>query len=119
MTRADRFNKLIRYIIWTFDVPFQSAIKTVAEKAGVGHSNLSTALGGNERYLTDSIMNKVNVAYDEPFRKEWLLFETGDMLKDNSQVSIADSADIVISQQETIRSLTESLAALTVLIKQR
>ena len=57
MDKKERLNKLVRYIIWAFDVPFQSAIKTIATEAGVNPSNLSTAFRGNETYLTDSLVN--------------------------------------------------------------
>lgn len=117
MEKKERFNKLIRYIIWAYDVPFQSALKTIAEKVGVGHSNLSTALRGNETYLTDNLITKVNYAYGEPFRREWLLFGTGDMLKDNTQVLLNDPESIIASQQETIKSLSDSLSTLTVLLR--
>jgi hypothetical protein len=117
MDKKERFNKLIRYIIWAYDVPFQSALKTISKKVGVGHSNLSTALRGNEIYLTDSLVTKVNYAYGEPFRREWLVFGTGDMLKDNSQAVISDPATIIASQQETIKSLSDSLSALTTLLR--
>ena len=118
MEKKERFNKLIRYIIWAYDVPFQSALKTIAEKVGVGHSNLSTALRGNEIYLTDSLITKVNYAYGEPFRREWLIFGTGDMLTDSSQAVMNDPAIVIASQQETIKKLSESLTALTSLLKQ-
>ena len=118
MERKERFNKLIRYIIWAYDVPFQSALKTIAEKVGVGHSNLSTALRGNEMYLTDNLITKVNYAYGEPFRREWLIFGTGDMLTDSSQAIMSDPATVIASQQETIKKLSESLTALTTLLKQ-
>ena len=117
MEKKERFNKLIRYIIWAYDVPFQSALKTIAEKVGVGHSNLSTALRGNETYLTDNLVTKVNYAYGEPFRREWLLFGTGNMLKDNTQAVLSDPASIIANQQETIKSLSDSLSALTVLLR--
>lgn len=118
MEKKDRFNKLIRYIIWAYDVPFQSALKTIAETVKVGHSNLSSALRGNEIYLTDSLISKVNYAYGEPFRREWLIFGTGDMLTDNSQAVLNDPAVVIASQQETIKKLSESLTLLTSLLNQ-
>lgn len=117
MDKKDRFNKLVRFIIWAYDVPFQSAIKTISSKARVGHSNLSTALNGNEKYLTDSIMNKVNMAYNEPFRKEWLVYGTGDMFTGGHEAVVEDPATVIASQQDTIKKLSESLSALTVLLK--
>lgn len=117
MDKKERFNKLIRFIIWAHDVPFQSAIKTIAAKVGVGHSNLSTALNGNEKYLTDSIINKVNSAYNEPFRKEWLIYGAGDMFSGGYEAVVEDPATVIASQQDTIKKLSESLSALTVLLK--
>lgn len=119
MDKRERFNKLIRYIIWAYDVPFQSALKTISEKVGVGHSNLSSALRGNETYLTDSLITKVNYTYGEPFRREWLLFDAGEMLTDKTQVIMNDPALVISSQQETIKKLTESLTSLTALLKQQ
>lgn len=118
MDKKERFNKLIRYIIWAYDVPFQSALKTIAEKVGVGHSNLSSALRGNEIYLTDNLITKVNYTYNEPFRREWLIFGTGEMLTDSSQAVMNDPATVISSQQDTIKKLSESLTALTSLLKQ-
>lgn len=119
MDKKDRFNKLIRYIVWAFDVSPQSTYKTIAAKAGIGHSNLTTASGGNPRYLTDSLINKVNMAYGEPFRREWLLFGTGDMFSGGYQATMEDPATVITSQQETIQKLTESLSALTSLLKKQ
>lgn len=119
MDKQERFNKLIRYIIWAYDVPFQSALKTIANKVGVGHSNLSSALRGNSMYLTDSLVTKVNYAYGEPFRKEWLIFGSGDMLSDNSRAVIDNPAIVISSQQETIKKLSETLTLLTSLLGQQ
>ena len=117
LAKKERFNKLVRYLIWTYDVPFQRAIKTVAEKSGVGHSNLSSALCGRKAYLTNSLISKVNYAYGEPFRKEWLINGTGEMLADNTPIFSEDPSKIIASQQETIKTLSDSLTALTALLK--
>lgn len=118
MDKKERLNKLIRYIIWAFDVPFQSAIKTIAEYADINPSNLSTALRGNESYLTDKLIRKVNHAYNSPFFDQWLLFGTGEMLTEGHTAVITDPTVIIYSQQETIQKLSDSLAALSTILKQ-
>ena len=119
MDKKERLNKLIRYIIWAYDVPFQSAIKTIADHEDINPSNLSTALRGNENYLTDRLIRKVNHAYDSPFFDQWLLFGTGEMLTEGHTAVITDPTVIIYSQQETIERLTNILRELTVLINQQ
>lgn len=119
MDKKERLNKLVRYIIWTFDVPFQSAIKTIATEAGINPSNLSTALRGNETYLTDSLIKKVNRAYKSPFFEQWLMFGTGEMLTEGNTAVITDPTVIIYSQQDTIQKLSDSLATLSTLFKQQ
>ena len=118
MDKKERFNKLIRYIIWAYDVPFQSAIKTIAEHVDMHPSNLSSALRGNESYLTNRLIRKVNHAYDSPFFDQWLLFGTGEMLTEGHSAVITDPTVIIYSQQETIQKLSDSLATLSSILKQ-
>lgn len=111
MEKKDRLRKLINYLIWKRDVPYNSALKTVAAKVGMTSSNISVAINGNEKFLTDSLMRKINRAYDSPFNESWLLSGTGEMLSEN-EGECMDTESIIASQQETIKKLSEALAVL-------
>lgn len=111
MEKKDRLRKLINYLIWKRDVPYNSALKTVAAKVGMTSSNISVAINGNEKFLTDSLMRKINMAYDSPFNESWLLFGTGEMLSEN-EGECMDTESVIASQQETIKKLSEALAVL-------
>ncbi len=119
MNKKERFNKLVRYLVYAFDLPYNGVLRAIGEKVGISSSNLSTALNGNERFLTDSIIKKVNTAFGSPFHIEWLIYGVGEMLNDNAAPVIKDTEWVVQSQQETIASLTASLDALSSLLRQK
>ena len=52
----------------------------VAEAVGFPRTNFSAALKGEEKYLTDNIVNKFVLAFPE-LSKDWLLTGEGEMLK--------------------------------------
>lgn len=52
----------------------------VAEKIGLDKSNLSRALKGESRYLTDKMLTRFNNAFNNVFSLEWLLNDEGDWL---------------------------------------
>lgn len=56
----------------------------VAEAIGFPRTNFSAALKGEEKYLTDNIVNKFVSKFPE-LNKEWLLTGEGEMLKDEGE----------------------------------
>lgn len=112
MEKKDRFRKLVNYLIWKHDVPFNSALKTIGTQVGISASNLSVALNGNERFLTNSLIQKINNSYGKPFHEEWLVYGTGDMLRNPTSDVVENIGAVIESQQETIKKLTEALAVL-------
>ena len=56
----------------------------VAEAVGFPRTNFSAALKGEEKYLTDNIVNKFVSAFPE-LSKEWLLTGEGEMLKEEKK----------------------------------
>jgi repressor LexA len=51
-----------------------------AQLVGVANSNLSHALKGDERYLTDKFIKKTNEALGNKFDMAWLFYGVGNML---------------------------------------
>ena len=73
---ADRLKKAIRYIKGSTEYSNQTLI---AEKIDFGRTNLSAALNGEEKYLTEGLISKVTSAFPE-INKNWLLTGNGSML---------------------------------------
>ena len=59
-----------------------STKKDIAEKMGASATNVSSAFNGDPRVLTDRFLARFNAAYENIFNLEWLLYGTGEMLKD-------------------------------------
>ena len=118
MDKKERFNKLVRYLVFVYELPYAGILRAIAEKAGVNSSNLSAALSGNERFLTNSIIKKVNKSFGEPFNMEWLLSGTGEMYNENASPTGPDINWVVQSQQETISKLVSNIETLSKLLKQ-
>ena len=77
---ADRLKKAIRYIKGSTEYSNQTLI---AEKIDFGRTNLSAALNGEEKYLTEGLISKVTSAFPE-INKDWLLTGNGEMLVQNT-----------------------------------
>lgn len=60
---------------------------TFAELVGFAPSNVSRAFSGVPRYLTDSLLTRVNSAVNNAFSTEWVLYGTGEMYAASSPVS--------------------------------
>ena len=55
----------------------------IADTMGVSKENISRAFNGNERYLTESFLNRFNEAYGNIFNSDWLLTGHGPMLSNH------------------------------------
>ena len=83
-TRHERLRKVFDYLV------FKGLFTTQAEFAseiGINKSNLSSALNGNEKYLSDALFRKITALYDE-ISLSWLLTGEGEMLKVPATLSI-------------------------------
>jgi len=53
----------------------------IANAVGSPKSNISSAFGGNERYLTSKLLHRINRAFGSPFSESWIETGEGSMLK--------------------------------------
>lgn len=67
----------------------------VAERMQADKSNVSRALSGDEKYLTDNFLRRFNSAFGGMFNNEWLINGDGDMLKPVQNVSDISSSTVV------------------------
>ena len=55
----------------------------LAEKMQSNKVNVSRAMAGNERYLTDKFLKRLNNSFGGVFNEDWLLYGDGEMLNSN------------------------------------
>lgn len=64
-------------------------VHTKTDVANIMHAsrpNVTAALNGDSKFLTDNFLERFNVAFDNMFNIKWLLTGEGDMLKASSSV---------------------------------
>lgn len=94
MTKAERFNRAYNYLK---DNGVISKQKDVAAKMNASAPNVSSALKGNDKVLTDKFLIRFCAAFDGTFNSSWLLTGKGEMLNagnvagENSGVMISGS----------------------------
>lgn len=98
--------------------------KDVAQKMKATEPNVSAALKGKPKCLTDDFLMRFNVAYDSIFNLDWLIDEKGDMLAapiyqeingdhntqvagNNNQVNNPETLDKAIDEIAAQRKLVE------------
>lgn len=75
--RSKRLNEVFRYLRYKGKVSTQ---KSFAESIGADKSNMSSALKGMEKYLTDGLLKRVVDVYPE-INRIWLMTGCGSMLE--------------------------------------
>ena len=78
MVTSDRLGEVVKYLRFK---GFANTQKEVAELLGMSPANLSSALRGDSRYLTDGLATKVCTSFIF-INKDWLLTGEGEMLRD-------------------------------------
>ena len=77
MDKAERFNKAFAHLLGIGRIRTQ---KDVAEVMQSTAPNISSALKGDTRFLTDKFLRRFNEAFDDVFNLQWLLAGDGEML---------------------------------------
>lgn len=93
MKKKERLKKAIDYLRGEGVIRWD---KDVASKMGADPANLSSALKGNETYLTERFLHRFNEAFDNIFDIDWLISGNGAMFNVNAKVN-----NIPTSQTET------------------
>ena len=83
--KTNRLNSVYRHLYSTGKVQSKSDF---AKKIGYGRANTSSALNGDERYLTDNFFGLVTSAFNE-IDLDWLLTGKGSMLASNTDGIVA------------------------------
>ena len=83
MTRVEIIKKAFDYLVFKGDVTTRADF---ADAISYNRTNLSSAMNGNEKYLSDSLMGKIAQAFPV-FDKNWLLTGEGTMLKTEAKMT--------------------------------
>ncbi|MDR1678222.1 MAG: hypothetical protein LBR81_00370 [Prevotellaceae bacterium] len=106
--KLERIKEIIRYLIFTQKIGYESIQKDLTNVLKSEKSVISRALNGDEKYLTDNFLVKLNSAFGEEFNLEWLLTGKGDMLKKET-AGFSDNPQIEQALAENIyKKLTEA-----------
>ena len=122
MTKKERFNAAYDYLMFKHAITRQ---EDLAKMMGSTQSNISGALRGVNRILTDKFLRRFHACFENIFSLEWLLDEKGEMLIKQHPTSeqmpkpksaTAESriielySSVISTYEERIRELTAALA---------
>ena len=85
---SERLNQAVRYLVWKGYVSIQATQKDIAERMGTTTSNVSAALKGSKRFLTEGFVNRFSNAFKGIFNEKWII--NGDGTMTNESVSITN-----------------------------
>ena len=81
MERNERLQKAFEYL------RYKELVRTQADIASImnaSRSNISSAMNGDTKVLTDRFLKRFNAAFDSVFNIDWLLHGKGNMLSDST-----------------------------------
>lgn len=91
MGKNQRLKDVIQYLKKTGVISLQ---KEFAEKLGINPANVSNAIGGNEKYLSDSFFRRIHLTFPM-LSLNWLLTGEGEMVADNGITNNPQSLPLI------------------------
>lgn len=114
MTKTERFKKSFEFLRYEGIIKSQT---DAAIKMGASRSSVSSALGGNEMFLTDSFLSRFADAFKQ-ISRDWLLREEGPMLTVQAEFGTENTPQILLSEEDkdVIQEQANMTARITELI---
>lgn len=113
MDKTQRFNKAYYYLVGSKLIKTQDDL---ARRMGCSRSNVSSALNGAPKVLTDNFLRRFYEAFPATFNYDWLMYDDGEMLKSeqpepsetrqterHAEASIVELAASLIKENEALR----------------
>lgn len=75
---------------------------TFADLVGFAASNISRAFSGVPRYLTDSLLTRINQAIGCPFSTSWVLYGEGDMFAQSAPAAPEQEVSAPIAEESSV-----------------
>lgn len=82
MTKKEVIKKMYRHL---FIKGYVNNQKDLAKKIGSSETTISLALKGDEKYLTNKLLYRINDSFNSPFNREWVATGEGEMLIQKSK----------------------------------
>ena len=83
----------------------------VADKMGASRPNVSAAMNGDEKNLTDKFLKRFNDAYGGLFNDEWLLTGKGEMLRPIISQTVNGAGNNSVNVNSDLSKALEEIAA--------
>lgn len=99
MIAKDRINKAYEHLRYIGAVQSQ---KDLATKLNANYVSISRALKGDEKYLTETLLERFDCVFGNTFNSEWLLTGESEMLKQTEMPVLDKDKDIPYFDIETI-----------------
>lgn len=81
MSKKNRIQEAFNYLKYK---GLTTSQKDLSEKMGANRVSVSRALNGDESYLTDDFIERLNTTFNSIFSSSWLLTGEGSMLRDDN-----------------------------------
>ena len=115
MSRKERLNEVYEYVRSHFNVHTQSGFADIIR---YNRAYISSAMNGNNKYLTDKLFTKICEAYPGVFNLDYLLNGEGGLLLTDAPMMEQKPdtnnplADIIAAKNETIATQKETIESL-------
>lgn len=125
-TRQERLNEVYEYLRENYGIHTKTQFATVLK---ITQPALSSAMNGNESYLTDNLFKRICAEYQGVFNLDYLLNGEGQLLaQDNAQVEdedtiawmktrMAEKDELITTQRQLILALQDKISELKAKLK--
>lgn len=98
-----RISETVEYVRFKYKL---NTISKIAESIGFGRTNLSAALNGSEKYLTEGLVDKFCLTYTE-LNRNWLLTGEGEMITTIEKGSNKQTNSITSSKYQIVENIED------------
>jgi len=96
-TKLERVDFLIRFLIYSKKLSYNNYKKDLSEGMKTHYVTISRALSGDESYLTDNFIEKLNNTFGNPFNLDWLLNGEGECYNNQQVGNIENSVAVGVN----------------------
>lgn len=109
MGRKERLNEVYEYVRKHFPIHTQTDF---ADRLKYNRTYISSAMNGNERYLTDKLFTNICEAFEGVFNLDYLLTGEGELLMGGYSAPVSQNATVVpvSNDSELVRELRNRIA---------
>lgn len=104
-----RLETAIQYLVSVDMINGKNPKTSIANKTGYNSGNISSALRGNPRYLTEKFIKVFCAKYNNVISSDWILNGTGEMLQSKPEIQ---DEDMPISDENLMYLTKDNLISL-------